>query len=168
MDTDPTDEDTGPEEVEVEPYPEDVEPYPDEVVVEPYWPPAPRDPKAAAVAASISGLSSFMIWEGGSHINSYHSHLVNDVVSLAAGLTDSLVDGGASLLWDAGALLLVLGGALLLLDGGARLTRAGSANVLHNLLAHLLRPGSKFRLVDHLGFVAILTWCHRQSHTCAR
>jgi hypothetical protein len=54
VETDPKDEDAGPEEVEVEPYPE--EPYPDDVVVEPYW------PKAAAVAASISGLSSFMIW----------------------------------------------------------------------------------------------------------
>ena len=50
--------------MDVEPYPEevDVEPYPEEVVVEPYWPVAPREPKAAAVAASISGLSSFMIW----------------------------------------------------------------------------------------------------------
>jgi hypothetical protein len=60
VETDPKDEDAGPEEVEVEPYPE--EPYPpDEVVVEPYWPPALSEPKAAAVAASISGLSSFMI-----------------------------------------------------------------------------------------------------------
>ena len=132
----------------MEPYPEEVEvePYPDEVEVEPYWPPALREPKAAAVAASISGLSSFMIWGGEqSQTESYHSHLVNDVVSLAAGLTDGLVDGGAGLLRDAGALLLVLGGTLLLLDGGARLTRGCSANVLHNLLAHLLRPGSKFR-----------------------
>ena len=165
METDPKDEDAGPEEVEVEPYPE--EPYPpDEVVVEPYWPPALSEPKAAAVAASISGLSSFMIWGGSSQTKSHHSHLVDEVNSLSGGFTDGLVDCGAGLLWDAGALLLVLGGALLFLDSGARLSGGCSANVLHNLLAHLLRPASKLRL--HRRFLAILTWCHTQSHTCAR
>ena len=117
METDPNV--AGPEEVEVEPYPED--PYPDEVVVEPYWPPALRDPKAAAVAASISGFSSFMIW-GGSHSQTkshQYSHLVNEVASFAGRLTDSLIDGGAGLLRDTCALLLILGGALLLLDSGA-------------------------------------------------
>ena len=111
-------------------------------MVEPYWPPS--EPKAAAVAASISGLSSFMIWGGRSRIKSHHSHLVNEVASLASGFTDGLVDCGAGLLWDVSALLLVLGGTLLLLDSGARLPRGRSANVLHNLLAHLLRPGLKF------------------------
>ena len=143
METDPKDEDAGPDEVEVEPYPE--EPYPDEVVVEPYWPPALSEPKAAAVAASISGLSSFMIWGGSSQTKSHHSHLVNEVASLSGGFADSLVDCGAGLLWDAGALLLILGGTLLFLDSGARLPRGCSANVLHNLLAQLLRPGSRFR-----------------------
>ena len=109
--------------MDVEPYPEDVEvdPYPEEVVVEPYWPVAPREPKAAAVAASISGLSSFMIWGKAVKAKSLKSHLVDKVVCLAGSLTDSLVDSGAGLLGHVGALLLVLGAALLLVLRGAGL-----------------------------------------------
>ena len=129
--------------MDVEPYPEDVEvdPYPEEVVVEPYWPVAPREPKAAAVAASISGLSSFMIWGKAVKAKSLKPHLVDNVVRLAGSLADSLVDSGAGLLGHVGALLLVLGAALLLVLRGASLAGSCSADVLSHLLAHLLSSG---------------------------
>ena len=128
----------------------DVEPYPEEVVVEPYWPVAPREPKAAAVAASISGLSSFMIWGKAVKAKSLKSHLVDKVVRLAGSLTDSLVDGGAGLLGHVGALLLVLGAALLLVLRGASLPGSSSADVLSHLLAHLLGSGLASGLVVYL------------------
>ena len=111
---------------------------------------APREPKAAAVAASISGLSSFMIWGKAVKAKSLKSHLVDKVVRLAGSLTDSLVDGGAGLLGHVGALLLVLGGALLLVLRGASLAGSSPADVLGHLLAHLLGSGLASGLVVYL------------------
>ena len=154
-------------------------------MVEPYWPPALSEPNAAAVAASISGLSSFMIWKGSSEAKAKHSHLVNEIVSLVAGgLTDGLVDGGAGLLRHASALLFILGGALLvrtcLILVFHIVTLTCSCTVVHAWRGAALQTfsttcsqtssvlGFGFELDFHLGFFGILTWCHRPFHTGVR